>query len=377
MRILFVCNEYPPNQYGGIGSFTKLIAEYLALNNFSVFVVGYADVKERKTEIINNVTILWIPRPVYGKSKFLNILKQLISRFIFYKIIRKEIKQREIQIIESYDYGGPLIFKPKNVKLVVRLHGSHTANNYFMNRRGSLLLRLLEKCAIKNADNIVGVSEHIVRLTKEAFKLEFQYERIYNGVDLELFSEIGIERDLNRLLLVGRMHPYKGFDRLFRCLNFLFALNKEVNLEVICTIVPEYKEFLMSLVDRNYHSRINFVGRVDNNELVQFYNKASLLVLPSVTEALAIIPLESMACGTPVIMTNGFTAPEIITDNIDGVLVDTADAIGFASRINDTLKFLKLSNKMRVNAKRKVKTKFEIGDIILQNMSFYKRVLND
>lgn len=376
MKILFICNEYPPNPYGGIGSFTKQIAEHLASRKIEVFVIGYADVKLKTTEIINQVTIIWLPRPKYGKNKYLNVLKQLCDRYSFYKAVSKEVNERKITLIESYDYGAPLVMKPSNSKLIVRLHGSHTASNYFMNKKGSFLLRILEKRAINRADHILSVSKHIALLTRKVFKLNFEYEMIYNGIDPTVFRDLGVERDANKILLVGRMHPYKGFDRLFSCLNLLFSLNEKVNIEVICTVIPDYKTFLLSMVETKFHSRINFVGRVDNNKLVQYYNAASILVLPSLTEALAIIPLEAMACGTPVIMTNAFTGPEIITDGIDGVLVDTSDNVSFANAINSTLACISTNDDMRTNAKRKIKQKFEIQDIMQQNVSFYEHVVN-
>ena len=77
MHICLICNEYPPSNHGGIGSFTKDLAEGLVANGFYVSVIGVyskyvLDIKEPMTEIINGVHIERYPFKNKLKDKRFN-----------------------------------------------------------------------------------------------------------------------------------------------------------------------------------------------------------------------------------------------------------------------------------------------------------------
>lgn len=376
MKILYICNEYPPKQSGGIGMFTKLMAEKLADNGHEVIVFGYGRNKVETSDIENKVKVIRLVEPKFGNKTVINIARTLWARYAYYKYLKKHLKDVRPEIIESYDWSGPLLFKIKGVKLIVRLHGSNTANNDYMNKKRSVLYSFIEKRAIKIADKVVSVSNHVAEQTKKSFKMNFSYTTIYNGVDLSKFKDLSVKRDLNKLLVVGRMHDYKGFKELFDALNAVFKANDFVYIDIICTVVEDYKENLMKRVERKYHQRIHFIGRIDNDFLATKYNEANLLILPSLTEAFPIIPLESMACGTPVIMSNRFSSKEIIKDKEDGFLVNVLDSNALAAGILDAISDQNKIDAMRCKAINKIATTFGIEKIRKENITFYKSIQN-
>jgi len=67
-----------------------------------------------------------------------------------------------------------------------------------------------------------------------------------------------------------------------------------------------------------------FLGRVSSEELLWLYNAATLLTAPSIYEGFGLTPLEAMACGTPVVVSNVSSLPEVVSDA--GLLVDPEDA---------------------------------------------------
>ena len=312
---------------------------------------------------------------MYGNNLLLNLGKTFLNRFFFYKSLKKHLKELKPDIIESFDWSGPLLFKIKDVRLIVRLHGSNTANNDYMEKKRSVLFTFIEKRALKIADSVVSVSNHIAEQTKKSFQLDFDYKTIYNGVDLNKFKDLKIERDINKIVLVGRMHDYKGLKELFAALDLVFESNDQVYFEIICKIIDDYKNELLSRVDKKFHNRIHFIGRVENNLLPQKYNQANLSILPSLTEAFPIIPLESMACGTPVIMSNRFSSQEIISSGRDGFLVNVIDpnklAYGILEAISDQNKI----EQMRYTAINKISNNFTIDKIFQENLKFYHQIL--
>lgn len=67
-------------------------------------------------------------------------------------------------------------------------------------------------------------------------------------------------------------------------------------------------------------NEVRFLGRVSTQELFWLYNTARVLVQPSFYEGFGLTPLEAMACGTPVIVSNVSALPEVVGDA--GLLVD-------------------------------------------------------
>lgn len=377
MKILYVCNEYPPVHHGGIGSFTRLIAENMAHKGYDIHVIGYgvSGLEKSFTETIQGVTIYRLKNKNRNAGRILSFISFLFSRFTFYYEVKKYSKRNQPDIIETYDWSAPLIFRIKGFNTILRLHGSNTANNLYMQQKKSLLLSYLEKRAIKSADFILSVSDHIAELTKKSFELNFTYKTIYNGVDASVFADFKKGRDKNKIIFVGRMHPYKGLEDLFAILNDVFSRNTSVYFEIVCTEIEEYIAKLLALVQVEFHPRIIFAGRVNNEELPNYYNSANVSILPSRTEAFPIIPLESMACGTPVIMADRFSAREIVEDNVDGFLVNTFDKEGFANKILAILKNQSKIDIMREATRQKIVQNFSIDKVINDNIDFYQSVI--
>jgi glycosyltransferase involved in cell wall biosynthesis len=70
--------------------------------------------------------------------------------------------------------------------------------------------------------------------------------------------------------------------------------------------------------------RVRFLGRVPDEELAVWYNIASVFAYPSIYEGFGLPPLEAMACGTPVVVANTSSLPEVVGDA--GELADPEDA---------------------------------------------------
>jgi glycosyltransferase involved in cell wall biosynthesis len=375
MKVLFICNEYPPKLHGGIGSFTKNIAEFLTASKNEVVVVGLGHDKRKLEEIINGVRIIRIKSYKIPRFFVFKILRELFVRLVLFHEVSKLVTQINPDILESYDWSGPLIIKPTGVKLIVRLHGSHRVNCEQVRMKPSFLISTMEKFALKIPDYIIGVSDHVSRVTENVFNLNTSSKTIYTGVDTERFKDLNLERDVNQLLLVGRMHPYKGYEDLFPSLNIVFGEHKDLYLTIIGTIIDDYKAKLLSLVSNTHHSRIRFISRISNEDLPAYYNRANLSILPSRVEALPIIPLESMSCGTPVIMSDRFSAREIIDDKVDGFLVDTGNPEDLAKNILEIISDQDAINNMRKRSREKVLSKFSMQKNLNDNIAFYHKVI--
>lgn len=118
-----------------------------------------------------------------------------------------------------------------------------------------------------------------------------------------------------RVLFVGSAGPRKGFIDLLTAFDRLRHPGKQ--LVLIGSLAPE-AEAMLARVDQ---SRVTVLGSVPNSQLRQHYSQASVFVLPSIEEGLAMVIGEAMACGCPVIASTNTGASELITDGVEGFIV--------------------------------------------------------
>lgn len=99
--------------------------------------------------------------------------------------------------------------------------------------------------------------------------------------------------------------------------------------------------------------RIDDLGRVDDDALVEVYNVADVLLFPSLYEGFGLPPLEAMACGTPVVASDIAAAREVIGDA--GLFADPLDANGLADQIVRILGDGELASTLRARGLERVK----------------------
>jgi len=152
-----------------------------------------------------------------------------------------------------------------------------------------------------------------------------------NGVDLDMFippsnrdqlrEALGFKR--KTILSVGHLIERKGHDLVIQALSYL----KDVEL-YIAGDGPEENHLKNLSRDLGVSSRVHFLGAIKHDELKNYYGAADVLVLASSREGWANVLLESMACGTPVVATNIWGTPEVVSCDEAGVLVErTAESI--------------------------------------------------
>ena len=189
--------------------------------------------------------------------------------------------------------------------------------------------------AAHQADHIIAVSESTKRDTIRLLGVpESKITVIYEAAH-PLFAPIADDgaREFVRahynlpsefILFVGTIEPRKNLPTLLRAFR---RLRDDYKSEAVLAIAGT-RGWLVEEVDQviaelQLGNAVRFLGNVRNEELVYLYNAAKLFVLPSFYEGFGLPPLEAMACGTPVIVSNVSSLPEVVGDA--GLLIDPAD----------------------------------------------------
>ncbi len=192
-------------------------------------------------------------------------------------------------------------------------------------------------------------------LTNSAYSRETIY-RIYGifsqiaylGVDIERFLPLMIARK-NYVLSVGALVPNKGFDFIVRSLACINPTHRPQLILVSNSVIPKEREYLDRLASELGVSVI-FRTLITDKELVNLYNEALLTVYAPVMEPFGFVPLESMACGTPVVGVCEAGVRESVIDGRTGFLTErnTRDfAVAIQRLIDDEMLRSKFGNESR------------------------------
>jgi D-inositol-3-phosphate glycosyltransferase len=162
------------------------------------------------------------------------------------------------------------------------------------------------------------------------------------GVNLDLFKpsdrsaarkKLGWDEE-KTMLFVGRIEKLKGIDLIIQSMAFLKHINPRLIIAGEDGNRPGEIEKLKNLAaNLNLSSRVSFAGLVDYVKLPDYYNAADVCVFPSYYESFGLVPLESLACGTPVVATDVGDLRNIIRQGETGFVIKNADPRKLAEKI--------------------------------------------
>jgi phosphatidyl-myo-inositol alpha-mannosyltransferase len=157
------------------------------------------------------------------------------------------------------------------------------------------------------------------------------YKIIPNGVDIGAAPQ-GAKgpADHMRLLFVGRAEERKGLPIL---LSAFEALIEQVPSR-LTVIGADPEEISRRVADPEVAARIDTIGKVSDEELWRQLGEADVLCAPSLAgESFGMVLIEAFAAGTPVIASQIAGYRDVVTDDVDGVLVPPADPQALAEEL--------------------------------------------
>ena len=171
--------------------------------------------------------------------------------------------------------------------------------------------RLFLPILAKRVRKVFTPSEYIKRKVAARFGIK-NVIVTPNGVDCSVFHP-GAKQDEYELpecylLFVGSLEPRKNLDALLEAWTALKDDFKETWLVIAGTSGHVFRSIKL----KPEMERVRFLGYVEDEALPGLYANATLLVLPSFDEGFGLSALEAMACGTPVIASDGGALPELV-----------------------------------------------------------------
>jgi glycosyltransferase involved in cell wall biosynthesis len=204
------------------------------------------------------------------------------------------------------------------------------------------------KFAQEQADVIITISEATKRdIVTNLHIPEKRIHVVYGGVAAEyhvppdvaamkaLLASHGLAPG-GYVLYVGTLEPRKNLVRLIEAYHAVrLATPHAPPLVLIGAAGWEFRAVFARIEELELEEHVRYLGRVDRAHLPLFYAGARFFIFPSLYEGFGLPPLEAMACGTPVIVSDVSSLPEVVDDA--GYLVDPKDTQAIAAAMLELL----------------------------------------
>lgn len=147
------------------------------------------------------------------------------------------------------------------------------------------------------------------------------------GVDTSIFFPKKIKKDKFIIISVGNDFVRKGFKYLIEGFNELDLKNSE--LWLVGDLDKNLASKVVKLKKNNF-----FINTVNEFDLPNYYNKASIFCLPTLEEGAPAVISQAMACGLPIIATKNCQAPDILDNGKNGFIVEEKNSNDIREKIN-------------------------------------------
>lgn len=272
---------------------------------------------------------------------------------------RKKILNKRYDIEIAFKDGFTAIFTAfgDSLKKIHWLHYEYGQSNPNI-KYNKLFNELLPKF-----DKIVAVSEGVKEAFCDFYKMNDieVIPNIVNAQKIKLLaqenSEIEYESVQLNAVLIGRIHPVKGYDRFLNVIKRLY--DDGYKAKIVINIIGDGPDFeKIQSINNDLNLDIHFWGKMDNpyKEL----KNMDLLILPSLYEAFGLVALEALILGVPVLATKTAATEKIVSNEINGLVVDNSED-GLYNGIKDLLINFDKIKKFKDNLKN---YSYDIDDII-------------
>lgn len=233
----------------------------------------------------------------------------------------------------------------------------------------------LDSKAIKNSNRITTVSKSCAEELRNEYGINREITVINNGVDTNYFTpKIRNVTKEPYILYTGRLDSRKGLVDLIESAKYICKKHPEIKF--ILTGKGANKKYLeQKIKDIELENNFYFSGFVDQLKLIEYYQYASIYVLPSYYEGLPTTLLEAMSCGLPSIATDVAGNSEVIKDGENGLLVPPKNPKKLADTINKLLDDDRLRNKIGTNARTHIVENYDWEIIADKIEEIYKSIM--
>ncbi|WHI52643.1 glycosyltransferase [Microbulbifer sp. MLAF003] len=120
---------------------------------------------------------------------------------------------------------------------------------------------------------------------------------------------------------------------------------------------------------------MQFVSGISNAELVGYYRSATVVACPSLYEGFGLPAGEAMACGAPVVSSDGGALPEVVGDA--GIVVPAGNSQALGEALGRVLSDISLQAELSAKGRARIEEKFSWGLAAASLVAYYREILGE
>ena len=217
------------------------------------------------------------------------------------------LKKKGNPILINFVGIGPVFYKNK-VMCLYDLAFKHHPEWFSFSFQKSY--NTLIPMSVKNARMIITDSNYVKNDIKETYRVNPNKIKVVYAAPSTKF----LNKNLNKekfVLTVSSIDPRKNLKRAIEAFN---KIKSDYKLVIVGSKNKTFSEVVLE--DKLLNENISFTGYLEDEELIDLYNKAEIFIYPSLFEGFGIPPLEAQACSCPCLVSNTTSLPEVYKDSV-------------------------------------------------------------
>jgi len=332
---------------------------------------------------------------IKGFQRTINLFKDV---FAFFEILALLFRLKpDIIHVNSSKAGGIVgkaawyykLISRRKPRLIFTAHG--WAFNEDRPKWQILLIKVFSKVTALFCDKIICVSEYDRQIAiNDKIAPSNKLVAIHNGIDIKTISFLPREEAQKKLLnktptlVIGTIAEWTKNKGLFYLLEtfrdsplgtvfqrrtVLKGLSLSMTLVIIGSGENPDKEKMYQFIEKNNLKNVHLIEWIDNAAV--YLRAFDIFILPSIKEGLPYTIIETMAAGVPIITTNVGGIPEMIDDNVSGILIQPKNSQQLAEKILELINNPEIAQKMTQKAQEKVVKEFSLEKMIKETKKLY------
>lgn len=337
-----------------------------------------------------NLTIVTVksPRFIQSQARWISLSSS------FNDALKKLEKQNQFDLIHFTDARESFFCSPR-APMIGHVNDTYSAElkppleyrkhypDWLMRWLYYSAVHFLESRKLHRLKLIVANSHFTAETIAKAYpNTASKVRHCYKSVDVGRYQQIRENRealppgsDQPMILFVGSNMHRKGVPDLIKAAPVVIKDHPHAKFVIVGN--DKSADRLKALcAELGVSQNVEFAGWKSQEDLLGYYQRATVFAMPSLTEALGVTFLEAMAAGVPVIGTNVGGIPEIIQDGFNGLLVPMESPDSISRAINRLLADESLRKQFTQNA-RATLNRFDVPGMMECTFRLYREVVEN